>query len=117
MIAAISTLYMTKLIGSKHVFGLWICFVLFSTGGILTALPPIVAKTFGQKHFLSIYGAILLLRVIQNDQLIIFLDFLCFKIFTAFLSSILASLQDILGWFWFFFINTLVSSICKFGSD
>jgi hypothetical protein len=63
LIALISTLYMAKFVPYKEVYLAWILVIYLVMGGIPSTLPTISAKTFGQKHFTSIYGFILLTNV------------------------------------------------------
>jgi MFS family permease len=48
------TIYLTKFIGNKFIYLIWIIFYNSLVSGNYVILPTGVAKTFGEKHYMSI---------------------------------------------------------------
>jgi hypothetical protein len=63
ILALASTVYIIKVLGSKELYFVWICMILFCSSGIFTGAPTLAAKAFGQKNFVPIYGIMLLFSV------------------------------------------------------
>jgi hypothetical protein len=58
------TIYFIKLTAVKELYFVWICVVLFCNSGLFIGTPTLIAKGFGQKNFVAIYGTISLISVI-----------------------------------------------------
>jgi hypothetical protein len=88
LIALISTLYVIRLSEINELYLVWICAIFFSHCGIYVLIPTITAKSFGQKHFTTIYGFMLLCGVTShldhspNINLIIIIFFFLFNLDT-----------------------------------
>ena len=105
VIALTSTFYFSKLIAIKEVYLIWVCAIYFSMCGIASSTPTIIAKSFGQKEFTSIYSFTFFTYVSE----IIYLEKkailkkIYFKFVSNFASSTFASYKDHFGWFVFGF--------------
>ena len=94
IIAFVATFYLTKVMAIKELYFLWICMISFSMCGIFATMPTTVAKMFGQRHFSTIMGLIMITNIASS-----------------FLGSFLGEYKDSFGWFWFYAIGCFLSLI------
>ncbi|CAF0937021.1 unnamed protein product [Brachionus calyciflorus] len=94
IVALSSTLYLTKFLGIKELYILWISAIMFCQCGIFVLMATVTAKCFGQKNFTAIYALIFLVGIPSSI-----------------LTAVLSTQSDLFGWFWFFMIGSFLTLI------
>ncbi|RNA25059.1 oxalate:formate antiporter-like isoform X1 [Brachionus plicatilis] len=94
LVALSSTLYLIQFIGFKYLYAIQIGLVMTCRSGALVLMPTITAKTFGQKNFQSIYGALYMATLLSS-----------------FVVGELGSHGHELGWFWLFLTCSLIAFV------
>ena len=116
IIAFAGTFYLTKVIGSKEVFFLWMVLIYSTKNSVYAIIPCVTRKTFGQKDFTSIYGAFQVIGVGHFFYYNLFYAqiFCIFKIPYMFLSGYLSSQKDFFGWLYFFVMYSVIGMLSNF---
>ena len=95
IVVNISTIFVTKIWAIKWLYLLWVCDLFFVQCGIYATVPPVLAKTFGQKQFTAIYGFVLSSSALSSMSL-----------------AMIGLYRDELGWLGFY----LVGAACTFAA-